>query len=71
MEQLAPHIGHLIREELRRQHKTNLWLAQQIGVAPRTVNKIFDKEYIDTCQLLRISRILHTDFFSIYSALLQ
>ena len=66
----APHIGALIREELRRQQKTNVWLARQIGVAPRTVNKIFDKEHIDTYQLLRISRCLHTDFFKIYSDLL-
>ena len=35
------HIGNLIRNELRRQAKTNNWLAEQIGVTPRTVNKIF------------------------------
>ena len=67
----APHIGHLIREELRRQKKSNLWLAEQIGVAPRTVNKIFDKEHIDTFQLLRIARCLQTDFFKYYSDLLS
>lgn len=48
------HIGNLIRDELRRQTRTNAWLAEQIGVTPRTVNKIFSKMVIDTAQLLHI-----------------
>ena len=35
------HIGSIIRDELRRQGKTNNWFAKEINVNPRTVNKIF------------------------------
>lgn len=61
------HIGNLIREELRQQNKTNNWLAEQLCVNPRTINKIFLKQDIDTSQLLRISQILKVDFFKYYS----
>lgn len=65
------HIGSIIRDELRRQGKTNGWLAEQINVNLRTVNKIFLKPIIDTGQLLQISRIMGVDFFAYYSKLLK
>ena len=65
------HIGNLIRNELRRQGHTNEWLADRIGVNIRTVNKIFLKQSIDTSQLYRISKVLDTDFFSVYSNILS
>lgn len=61
------HIGNLIREELRRQGKTNKWFAEQLNMNTRTINKIFLKQDIDTTQLLRISQILNVDFFKYYS----
>jgi plasmid maintenance system antidote protein VapI len=64
------HIGSIIRNELRRQGKTNGWLAKEINVNPRTVNKIFLKSVIDTHQLLQISQVLGVDFFRYYSELL-
>jgi plasmid maintenance system antidote protein VapI len=63
------HIGNLIREELRRQGHTNQWLADQIGVTPRTLQRIFNKPSIDTQLLLLISKTLDFDFFSIYSSM--
>lgn len=60
-------IGTIIRDELRRQGRTNEWLAAKIGVNLRTVNKIFLKQSIDTVQLYRISKALDTDFFNVYS----
>ena len=65
------HIGNLIREELRRQGHTNAWLADQIGVTPRTLQKLFNKSSIDTQQLLRICYVLHTDLFRPYSDVLS
>ena len=50
------HIGSIIRDELRRQGKTNAWFAKEINVNTRTVNKIFLKGVIDTHQLLLISQ---------------
>ena len=61
------HIGSLIREELRLQGHTNEWLADRIGVTPRTLQKIFNKHSINTQQLEIISRALGVDFFSYYS----
>ncbi len=61
------HIGSIIREELRRQGKTNGWLAEQINVNPRTINKIFLKSIIDTQQLFQISQVMGVDFFKFYS----
>lgn len=61
------HIGSIIRDELRRQGKTNGWLAEQINVNPRTINKIFLKSIIDTQQLFQISQVMGVDFFKYYS----
>ncbi|MBR6291999.1 MAG: helix-turn-helix transcriptional regulator [Bacteroidales bacterium] len=61
------HIGSIIRDELRRQGRSNAWLADNIGVNIRTVNKIFLKSTIDTQQLYIISRALGIDFFQHYS----
>lgn len=61
------HIGSIIRDELRRQGKTNAWFAKEINVNTRTVNKIFLKDVIDTHQLLLISQALGVDFFKYYS----
>ena len=61
------HIGNLIRDELRRSGHTNQWLADRIGITPRTLQKLFNKSSIDTQQLLAICRALGVDLFRIYS----
>ena len=65
-----PHIGELIRQELRRQGRSNVWLSEQIPCTQRTVSKIFTKHYIDTYQRWQISKALGYDFFKAYSDLL-
>ena len=64
------HIGNLIRDELRRQGLTNQWLADQLNMDRRTVQRLYAKPSIDTLQLLRISKVLGTDLFRHYSNLL-
>ena len=64
-------IGQLICAELRRQGKTNRWLAERINVNIRTVNKIYQKSVIDTQQLTLISIALGVDFFRYYSEALK
>lgn len=61
------HIGNLIRDELRRQGRTNAWLMDRIGVSERTLQRLFNKPSIDTQQLCLISSVLQTDFFRFYS----
>ena len=65
------HIGNLIRDELRRQSHTNEWLADRIGVTPRTLQRIYNKPSIDTQLLFRISQALCTDFFQSYTKVLS
>ena len=61
------HIGNLIRDELRRQGHTNEWLAEQIHVTPRTVQRIFNKPSIDTQVLFIISQALQKNLFFPYT----
>lgn len=64
-------IGEIIRSELRRQGRTNEWLADHIHVHPRTVQKIFLKRTIDTQQLLLLSQTLGVNFFEYYTSSLK
>ena len=61
------HIGNLIRDELRRQGRTNQWLADRIGITPRALQKLFNKPSVDTQQLLVVCRALGVDLFAVYS----
>ena len=65
------HIGYLILHELTAQRRSASWLAEQLSCDRTNVYKIFKKKYLDTQLLLRISRILGRDFFSIYTTLLH
>lgn len=64
-------IGQLIERELRRQERTVTWLARKINCDRRNVYNVFERTYIDTELLLRISIVLQTDFFAYYSRALQ
>ena len=65
------HIGNIIKEELRRQKRTNQWFAEQLSINIRTVNKILLKQIIDTEQLFMISQVLKKDLFKLYSEKLE
>ena len=53
------------------QGRSNVWLAKQLTCHPRTIDKIFQKQFIDTYQLFRISKALQHDFFKYYSKFVQ
>lgn len=61
------HIGQLIRQKMKEQHRSTVWLARQLSYSRTNVYKIYEKSSIDTEVLLRISAILGYDFFSTYS----
>ena len=65
------HIGHKIRQELKRQRRSATWLANKICVTRTHVYKILNKESIDTSLLWRISIALNCDFFSEYSVMID
>lgn len=61
------HIGSLIKQKVREQKKTSVWLAQSLSCSRTNVYKLYDKKSVDTDVLIRISKILDFDFFSLYS----
>ena len=61
------HIGKIIRQKVKEQNKTSVWLAEQLSYSRTNVYKLYDKKSIDTDVLFRISAILDFDFFSLYS----
>mgnify|MGYP002621270558 CR=1 FL=1 len=61
------YIGELIRQEIEKQERTVTWFARKLCCNRQNVYDIFKRNTIDTELLLRISIILHTDFFEWYS----
>lgn len=57
------HIGKLIEQELRKQERSVTWFANKLYCERTNVYSIFKRESIDTALLLRISDILHHNFF--------
>ena len=63
----APHIGNLIKEELKRQGRTTTWLASQLNYSRQHMYYLLGHSFIYSDLLLRISEILGHDFFAYYS----
>ena len=61
------YIGKLIQETLQEKGISASWLAKKIHCHKTNMYKIFQKKYIDTELLERISIALDTDFFSFHS----
>ena len=61
------HIGRFIREQVDKQEKTVVWLANQLSCSRTNIYKIYERPSIDTGLLLRISQILNYDFFALYT----
>lgn len=66
-----PHIGHIIKQELRRQGRTITWLATQLGYSRQNMYKLFERKWIYTDLLLKISDIMGYDFFKCYSEYIE
>lgn len=62
-----PHIGKLIKEELKHQGRSITWLSQQVGYTRTNLYKIFNRKWIYTDLLLKISHALDYDFFKYFS----
>ena len=57
------HTGHLIREVLDRQKRSVSWLAREIQCERTTCYDIFERKYVNTEQLEKISIALRYNFF--------
>lgn len=65
------HIGKLIRDKLNENGQSASWLAKKVHCDCSNFNKLLKKDHIDTKLLLRISEVLHFDFFNCYSESLK
>lgn len=59
-------IGKMIRDELRAQKKTVVWLSNELGCNRTNVYKIFNRRSVDAELLLRLSCALNRNFFEPY-----
>lgn len=64
-------IGERIKQELKRQGKTSVWLAEQLGCHRTNIYKVYNRASIDTGMLFHISKLLNVDFFKMYSEALK
>jgi len=63
-----PHIGKMIKTELKRQGRSAVWLATQLNYGADNVYKIFQRDHLATDILWKISEVLDHDFFKDLSA---
>lgn len=61
------HIGNLIEKEMRQQGHTATWFARSLFCNRQNVYNIFQRKSIDTDLLMRISLVLHHNFFEDFS----
>ncbi|MCQ2286530.1 MAG: XRE family transcriptional regulator [Bacteroidales bacterium] len=64
MDESKVHIGQFIRSEMRRQGRRTVWLANELGCHRNNVYLIYSRSWIDTETLMKISLVLHHDFFA-------
>ena len=57
------HIGHAIRNELKRQGRTVVWFATELHCDRSSAYDIFNRSSINTEQLSRICKLLNHNFF--------
>lgn len=60
-------IGQRIHAELRAQKHSTAWLAEHSGIGQRKLQRIMQRESVDTGDLYRISVALGVDFFYLFS----
>lgn len=63
MELKTIHLGTMIKKELKAQGRSVSWLARTIHMERTSIYKIFDRDSVDICLLIRISIVMNHDFF--------
>lgn len=63
------HIGKAIAEKFKKKDLNKSEFGRMIGVPQQHVNRIFERETIETGKLVRISRALDFNFFSLFCKL--
>lgn len=66
MAQKTVHIGLAIEEKLQELKLSKTEFGRRIGIPQQNVNRILEKDTIDTGKLVQISEALKFNFFSLY-----
>lgn len=61
------HIGNLVKAKLKERAHTCVWLAAQMGCSRTNLYKIFNKKYVGSRDLEKLSLILNFNFFEVVS----
>ena len=62
------HIGQLIQAQLKKDQRSVGWLSRQIPCSRNHVYKLFKRPSLDGDLLIRISIVMHFNFFQYYTA---
>lgn len=66
LNQNSVHIGHAIEEKLQELKLSKTQFGRRIGIPQQNVNRILEKESIDTAKLVLISNALNFNFFTLF-----
>ena len=66
-----PFIGEIIKEELNKQGKTTVWLAEKLGCPRPNIYKAYGRATIDTGPPHPICQVLSMDLFKVDSDALR
>lgn len=61
------HIGRAIEQKLSDLKMSKTEFGRRIGIPSQNVNRILERDTIDTGKLIQISKILNFNFFSLFS----
>jgi transcriptional regulator with XRE-family HTH domain len=61
------HIGHEIESRINELNISKSEFARRIGTSKQNVNRILEKESIDTAVLIRYGEVLNYNFFNLYA----
>lgn len=65
------HIGKLIQSQMEVEGRKVSWLAARLNCSRNCIYQIYQKEFIDTDKLLKISTLLDFDFFQYYTEYIE
>ena len=65
------HIGREIKKHIETNGIKIGWLCQQLHCHRNTIYNIYERKWIDTQMLMRISKVLKRDFFAEFSQYYQ
>lgn len=60
------HIGNLVKAKLKERAHTCVWLAAQMGCSRTNLYKIFNKKYVGSRDLEKLSLILNFNFLRLF-----